>query len=76
MESKVEVTLNLTGEIARLALKPGDVLAIKLSGEYSDANTMQSIAYRVRAMLADAGHDNQVIVSDSRMEILVITPDP
>lgn len=76
MESRVEVSLNLQGEIAVLALHKGDIVAIKLSGEYSEPNTMLSIAQRFRQMLADAGHDNQVIVADSRMEILVITPDP
>lgn len=76
MNTEINVSLNLKGDIERIGLKPGDILSIRLSGEYSDPDSMGSIAWRMRKMLHDAGHENQVIVSDSRMEILVITPDP
>lgn len=76
METEIQVTLNLSGDLTRLALSPEDIVWVKLSGEYSEAHGMHSIALRLRKMLKDAGHDNQVIVSDSRMEILIVTPDP
>lgn len=72
----MEVTLNFVGDVQRISLKPGDILVTKLSGEYSNPEVMHSIATRLRQMLHDAGHNNQVIVSDSRMEVLVITPEP
>lgn len=72
----IEVNLTMKANISKLQLGRDDIVWIKLTGEYSEPEAMHGIAMKTRQMLRDSGHLNQVIVSDSRMEILVVTPEP
>jgi hypothetical protein len=66
---KVEMEL-ITAQIARLELKPTDVLVVRMVGHGPLSNRVADI---IRAQLRDAlGTDRKVLVCDESMELSIL----
>lgn len=67
-----EAEIRYLGDVQRLALKPGDIVVVKLQGRV-DAHTIARIRDH---MSKELGGEHKVIVLAEGVEIGILSPEP
>lgn len=71
---KIDIVLEIEGEISKLELKPNDVIMVKISNNLP-AHAYYALASRIHEKLYNVFPDNEVIIYNDLVDISIISKE-